>query len=854
MDKKLVESTVIKLFQDNNYISNDACLDVEAVDRIINDIDINSALNKINRGVSGKQYMITTDTEELKENLSKVESLFKNVKFNRTFNHILKARLYGFSCFEIIYNQNYEVDSLIPIPHRNVSYDYKNRNWKIKIGTDSIDIDYEKFLLCIHDWNPGSPTGQSILRSCNMTFLDKNLFQNQLRNISSKYGDTIILFPYDPREDDELIKKRAEGIKKAKGGNVIGVPVEFNSQAGSLENNIHFIKLSDLDPEIYTRLADREKEKLMQNILGSTLTMSVGDKGTQALGTVHMEAEQQVIDEATAFISDSLQNLLESVGLVRGEDLSQFYFLLVTPYSEIDNLSFDKEKATINGMKIDNLLKLQQVGYGVTIEGIAKAIGVDISQIKPLDIMEFSKKKDLNSILEKQAAEKDHILEQGENAFLNKFQKSINKEVVEYINKLKDGRVGRINLNFESFYEHALIMQLTSETNEYTIKEFEEVLNPFEIKFSEAIANALSKKPELFNEFDSYEKKVKENVFWIKKSTDIKVTEKILSSLQNNLSEGGTFKDWKKDIEGIAEKAGLSDDGWYAANVYRTNMATFYSAGEYNQQIENIQNKPYWLYNGINDHRQSKICQELDGKVYRADDEIWGRIYPPNHHMCRSKVTALDKDDLEEYKLKVEKPTEKIKNMKLGNFKGNPADTYWKSLGKKLEKSSDGLDIFIRGLNIRLWSKENKLTDQETSAIIGYVGGDYLAINNELRDGKLTSIKTKEMIPLIDSGLAKLPNYVGPVTRSLNLFNKNFYEFIDEIEKNENKEYLSVTAGEPYNEDSNVQITIESKSGKNIRYFNMDEQEILYPRGSKFRVIDNRIIKNKLYLKLMEVK
>lgn len=853
MDKKLVESMVIKLFQNNNYITNDACLDVDTVERIINDIDVNSALNKINRGVSGKQYMITTDTEELKKDLAKVDSIFKNVKFNRTFNHILKARLYGFSCFEIIYNENYGVGSLVPIPHRNVFYDYKTRGWKIKIGTDSIEIDYEKFLLCIHDWNPGNPTGQSILKSCNMTFLDKSLFQNQLRNMSSKYGDTIILFPYDPREDDELIKKRAEGIKKAKGGNVIGVPVEFNSQAGNLENNIHFIKLSDLDPEIYTRLADREKEKLMQNILGSTLTMSVGDKGTQALGTVHMEAEQQVIDEATAFISDSLQNLLESVGLVRGEDLSQFYFLLVTPYSEIDNLSLDKEKTTINGMKIDNFLKLQQTGYEVTIEGIAEAIGLDISQIKPLEIKEFSKKKDLNSLLEKQAIEKDKILEQGEIAFLNKFQKSINKEVIEYIEKLKSGKIGRINLDFESFYQHALTMQLTAETNEYYVKEFEEVLNPFEVKFSEAIANSLSKKPELFNEIDSYEKKVKDNVFWIKKSTDIKVTERILNSLQNNLSEGGTFKEWKKDIDGIADKAGLAEDGWYAANVYRTNMATFYSAGEYNQQIENIQNKPYWLYNGISDSRQSKICQELDGKVYKADDEIWGRIYPPNHHMCRSKVTALDKDDLEEYKLKVERPPEKIKNMQLGNFKGNPAENYWKSLGKNVEKSSDDLDIFIRDLNIRLWTKENNLTEEETSAIIGYVGGDYLAINNELRDGKLTSKKVKEMVPLIDSGLDKLPSYTGTVTRSLSLYNKSFDEFISEIEKNENKEYLSVTAGKPYNENSNVQITIESEKGKNIRYFNMDEQEIIYPRGSKFKVKKEYRFGNKLFLTLMEV-
>ena len=147
--EKIMESAVIKLFNENPVSLEK--LNNDTIKKIINDIDVNSALNKINRGVAGKQYKLTTDVEELKSNLFNVESVFENVKFNRAFNHILKARLFGYSCFEIVYNEEYKVDSLIPIPHEYVSYNMKESKWELKVANGKIDITIDKFLLCIHE-------------------------------------------------------------------------------------------------------------------------------------------------------------------------------------------------------------------------------------------------------------------------------------------------------------------------------------------------------------------------------------------------------------------------------------------------------------------------------------------------------------------------------------------------------------------------------------------------------------------------------------------------------------------------------------------------------------------------------
>ncbi|MEG0398370.1 MAG: phage head morphogenesis protein, partial [Cetobacterium sp.] len=265
-DKKLIESAIIKLFYEAKQETGE--LDRDTIKRIAKDIDINSALNKIERNVAGREIYVKPARKEFNEaELEKVESIFADIKFNRLINYILKARVFGNYAFEIVYNEDYTVDTLVPIPNECVDYNDKDKRWEIKIGNSKQEITFEKFLLCVHRWVPNKVIGESIFEPCNTSFLDKELFTNQLRGIAKKYGDVIAVVAYDPDEKEEEIKDRAESIKKAKGENVIMVPVERGgANQPSLQDSVHFIKLSDLDPEIYTTLADREKTKLIQNI------------------------------------------------------------------------------------------------------------------------------------------------------------------------------------------------------------------------------------------------------------------------------------------------------------------------------------------------------------------------------------------------------------------------------------------------------------------------------------------------------------------------------------------------------------------------------------------------------------
>lgn len=314
----------------------------------------------------------------------------------------------------------------------------------------------------------------------------------------------------------------------------------------------------------------------------------------------------------------------------------------------------------------------------------------------------------LENILDRQLEFRDNLLQQAETAFLEKWSKDLKAQLLKWCSKLTKLKIKPVVLNFDTFIDQATLVEILARIGEgNNVIEFEEEINPFEMKFEEAIAYALNKKPILFEQIDEINDKVKNNCFWIKKSTEITTTEKVLKELQKTLDKGGTFKEFMLGIDSVVDKVGMGTNGWYASNVYRTNMMTFYNSGVYKQQMDSIEDRPYLLYDGVADNRQSKICQELNGKIYKATDPIWARIYPPNHFGCRSSVVGLSKEDVEAFGLTILSPTKVIKEMDLGGFEGNPFDSYWKKLEKnviikdkrltkELNKIPDSIDMEAR--------------------------------------------------------------------------------------------------------------------------------------------------------------
>ena len=704
--KELILSTVTKLFRESS-LNTDNEIDTENINKILKDIDINSALQKLSRAVAGRKALIVSVTDENIELEKEIQERFRGIKFNRIVNHLITARYFGYSCFEIVYNEDFTISTLIPIPHQYVSYNTQSKKWVLKVGTKEIELNREKFLLCIHKWNPAQVTGKSIFESCLTSFLDKDMYSKQLRGLAQKYGDVITVYPYDVNSSEEEKKQIKENVDNMNGNNSIGVPVEDVGEA-DINKVVTFIKLSDLDPNIYTELADREKEKLIQNILGSTLTMdNGGGTGSYSLGEVHKEGFDEVVEEICRFVSDSLFQLIEIDAKFHGYNAKEFEFSLEKVFTDTEKIEQEKQQQELNSLKLDNINKLSSAGFEVNIDFISEQLGIEKSYLaKKISAgigPEFSKKK-IDELLEnarsKQKEFEEMILENSDE-IIKEVTKQIKKEF-EKVKNLED--IEKISLDLESLKERLILGALQGYLNEFnsqTIEFSEDDLNPFKLSFTEAINWFCKKFPVLYDVIEDITKKVDEQFFYMKRSTELEVTKKLYYNLLDNLKNGGTFKTWLEMSKEVLNKSGLGDSPWYLELVYRNNMASAYNAGAFYNQELNKKNKPYGLYDGVDDNRQSDICKALDGKVFPLDHPFWNNYLPPNHHGCRSQRIALDAEELEEYGLKISKSiTKDIKELKkeMGSFYGSQVSGMKKAIKQKekeLEEMKNQLKLEV---------------------------------------------------------------------------------------------------------------------------------------------------------------
>lgn len=131
------------------------------------------------------------------------------------------------------------------------------------------------------------------------------------------------------------------------------------------------------------------------------------------------------------------------------------------------------------------------------------------------------------------------------------------------------------------------------------------------------------------------------------------------------------------------------------------------------------------------------------------------------------------------------------------------------------------------------------LTPDEEYALMDYISSGSYKLNDPLRRGVALTPEQIKLINNLDSALSKMPIYRGTVYRSLSDFE------IDDVasfisghivgSQKMYKAYLS-TGTEVYDESMPIQYVIISKNGRDIRMFNPEESEILFPRNTIFYV------------------
>ncbi|PHM49356.1 phage minor head protein [Xenorhabdus miraniensis] len=170
--------------------------------------------------------------------------------------------------------------------------------------------------------------------------------------------------------------------------------------------------------------------------------------------------------------------------------------------------------------------------------------------------------------------------------------------------------------------------------------------------------------------------------FTVAKAARLDILHTLHEEVDNAISQGTTQRDFIQTLTPRLQKKGwwgeqtLVDSAGGAevvqlgspsrlATIYRTNVATAYQAGRYQQQLASADTHPYWQYIAIMDGRTRKSHAAMHGRVFHYDDPLWNKLYPPNDWGCRCRVRTLTAAQVKRRGLTVESSTGAISSQQV---------------------------------------------------------------------------------------------------------------------------------------------------------------------------------------------
>jgi SPP1 gp7 family putative phage head morphogenesis protein len=198
----------------------------------------------------------------------------------------------------------------------------------------------------------------------------------------------------------------------------------------------------------------------------------------------------------------------------------------------------------------------------------------------------------------------------------------------------------------------------------------------FNVPFDEAIAYFRGKGLQTTFSYKDMIGRAHDQAFTVAKMMDTDMLKQVRDSLDSALANGESFQDWKRTIEPVLQSGGwwgkkLMQDpltgeavnaqlgsAWRLETIFRTNMQTAYSSGQWEQIKQQADIAPFIMYDAVDDFRTRPEHRALDGTVLPAKDKFWHTHTPPLGWNCRCGLIQLSEDDLREFGMSVRPPPE----------------------------------------------------------------------------------------------------------------------------------------------------------------------------------------------------
>lgn len=285
---------------------------IEVLKKLANDGQVATCITSRSSGVTSLEYQLkySDSTQKYKDFYDK---LLKVIDIDNFIKDVLKAPAYGFQPIEITWSVNNE-GYIIPkkIQAKPQEWFYFNTDnelcFKQKGMPDGLIIteDMKKFLCPSIDADYLNPYGHGYLSRC---FWDVAFKRGSLEfwiKFAEKFGMPHVIAKYEEGTSDDEIDELLDAADAMVQDAVAAIPnnasIELKEASGKTAS-----------AEIYKGLIDVCDASIAKNIIGQTLTTESGDTGSYALGKVHFQVRQDIINSDKQLVEKEFNKLLKWV-------------------------------------------------------------------------------------------------------------------------------------------------------------------------------------------------------------------------------------------------------------------------------------------------------------------------------------------------------------------------------------------------------------------------------------------------------------------------------------------------------------------------------------------------------------
>lgn len=296
---------------------------------ILIDTHLTSVIQKRKTGILNSEIIFTRNGEPDEKTMEQIISPW----FFSFMSDIIDTLFWGHSLFQFYKDADWIKYDLIPRKHINP----KTGMFLIR-QTDTTGINYRETFANVFEC--GNPDDLGLLCKAAPYVIYKRNCMGDYAQFAEVFGQPMREGVYDGY--DEIARQKLKEDLEQMGSSGIFIHPE-NTQ-------IKLIDSSTKTPAsgMYTDLIELCNAEISKLILGNTLTTQQGDTGTQALGTVHESAENEIKAMDRKYILDilnyDLSDIFKSLGI--NTDSGRFMFIEKQSYDPIQKAALDLQIAS----------------------------------------------------------------------------------------------------------------------------------------------------------------------------------------------------------------------------------------------------------------------------------------------------------------------------------------------------------------------------------------------------------------------------------------------------------------------------------------------------------------------------